>query len=125
MTTSGSTGADDDEIDIPGQPSRWFSAPDYTTMSGLGLVYDGYNSALDLGHVPRETGWMLGALFLSALFGLVAYLRFGKKMMIGMIVLTVCLAMGYFLQLIPWWIPLMTLILTIVWSQTHKQVVHG
>jgi len=125
MTTSASTGDDDDDIDIPTQPSRWFSAPDYTTMSGLGLVYDGYNSALDLGHVPRETGWFLGAILLSAILGLVAYLKFGKKMMIGMIVLTVCLAMGYFLQLIPWWIPLMTLILTIVWSQTHKQVVHG
>jgi len=125
MTTSAGTDADDDAIDIPGQPSRWFTAPDYTTMSGLGPIYDGYNNALDLGQVPRETGWMLGALFLSALFGLVAYLRFGKKMLIGMIVLTVCLAMGYFVQLIPWWIPLMTLILTIVWSQTHKQVEHG
>jgi hypothetical protein len=125
MTTSASAGGATDDIDIPGQPSRWFSAPDYTSMEGLGLIYDGYNNVLDFGHVPRETGWFLGAIILSALLGLLAYFKFGKKLMIGMIVLTVCLAMGYFLKIIPWWVPLMTLILTITGSQTHKQVEHG
>lgn len=125
MTTSGSTGDDAEDIDVPTAPSRWFTAPDYTTMAGLGLIYDGYNAALDFGHVPRATGWFLGAIVLSALCGLVAYLGFGKKMLIGMIVLTVCLAMGYFLKIIPWWVPLMTLILTITLKQTHKTAEEG
>lgn len=124
MTTSGSAGDDTEDIDVPGQPSRWFNT-DYTAMSGLGLIYDGYNSALDFGHVPRATGWFLTAVGLAALFGLLAYLKLGKKMLIGMIVLTVVLAMEYFLKQVPWWLPLMTLILVIVWSMTHKQVQEG
>lgn len=124
MTTSGSAGDDAEDIDVPGQPSRWFNT-DYTAMSGLGLIYDGYNSVLDLGHVPRATGWFLTAVGLAVLFGLLAYLKLGKKMLIGMIVLTVILAMEYFLKQVPWWLPLMTLILVIVWSMTHKQVQEG
>lgn len=125
MTTSASAGITTPDIDVPAQPSRWFAAPDYTSMAGLGIIYDGYNSALDFGHVPRETGWFLNAVFLSALFGLLSYLKFGKKFMIGVIVLTVCLAIGYFLKLIPWWLPLTALILVIVWPMTHKQVNEG
>lgn len=123
MTTSGST--DDVEgIDVPTAPSRWFST-DYTNMSGLGLIYDGYNGALDAGNIPRATGWFLAAVGIAALFGLVVYLKFGKKFLIGMIAMTVVLAFMYFLKQVPWWLPLMTLILVIVWSRTHKQVQEG
>jgi hypothetical protein len=122
MTTSAGAADDDDELEVPTQPSRWFSAPDYTSMDGLIVFYDAFNALLDTGQVPRETGWFLGALGLSVLAGLIAYLSLGRKLFIGLTTLTVCLAVGYFARLIPWWVPLMTLILTIVYHQTHKEV---
>lgn len=125
MTTSASARGVTPDIDVPTQPSRWFSAPDYTSMEGLGVIYNALNSAMDTGRIPRETGWFLGAIGLAMLGGLIAYLKLGKKLMIGMAVLTVGLAIGYFVKLVPFWFPLMTLILTIAFSQTHKQVEHG
>ena len=125
MTTSATSGEDIDDIDVPTEPSRWFSAPDYTSMEGLGVIYDGINACMDSGDIPRETGWFLGATFLAMMAGLIAYLRLGKKLLIGMIVLTVGLAAGYFVRLVPWWVPLMTLILVIAFAMTHKQVNEG
>jgi len=125
MTTSATSDADDDNLDVPGQPTRWFSAPDYTSMDGLLVVYDAFNAAADSGQIPRATAWFLAALGLSFLAGLITYLALGKKMMIAMIVLTVCLAFGYFVRLIPWWIPLLSLIMAITFKQTHKQVEVG
>lgn len=122
MTTSATSTDPADEPDVPTLPSRWFSAPDFTSMDGLGLVYDSVNAIADTGQVPRETAWFLLALGLSFLAGLIAYLKLGKKLLIAMMVLTVCLAIGYFARLIPWWIPLMTLILVIAYQQTHKEV---
>lgn len=126
MMTTSAAGADTiPDIDVPTQPSRWFSAPDYTTMDGLLVIYDAINGAADSGEIPRETAWFLLALGLSFLAALIAYLALGKKLMIAMIVMTVCFAFGYFVKLIPWWIPLLTLILTITLNQTHKQVAQG
>jgi hypothetical protein len=125
MTTSASGAGTIPDIDVPDQPSRWLSAPDYTTMDGLIIIYDAFNTIADTGEVPRETAWFLLALGLSFVAGLLAYLGLGRKLLIGMIVLTMALAFGYFVKLIPWWIPLMTLILVIVWSQTHKQTSEG
>lgn len=125
MTTSATSGTSTDDIDVPTQPSRWFSAPDYTSMDGLLVVYDAINSAADSGHIPRETAWFLLALGLSFIAALVSYLTLGKKLMIAMIVMTVCFAIGYFVRLIPWWVPLMSLILVIAFSQSHKQVAQG
>ena len=122
MTTSAGAADDDDGPDVPTQPARWFSAPDYTSMAGLLVVYDAFNALADTGQIPRETAWFLLALGLAFLAGLIGYLVLGKKLMIAMIVLTVCLAIGYFVRLIPWWIPLMTLILVISYYQTHREV---
>jgi len=110
---------------VPSMPARWFSAPDYTTMDGLLVVYDAINAAADSGQIPRATVWFLGALGLAFIAGLIAYLALGRKMMIAMIVLTVCLAFRYFVKLIPWWIPLLSLIMAITFKQTHKQVNEG
>jgi hypothetical protein len=125
MTTSASGAGTVPDIDVPTQPSRWLSAPDYTTMDGLIIIYDAVNAMADTGEVPRETVWFMGALLLSFAAGFLAYLTLGRKLLIAMIVLTMALGFGYFVKLIPWWVPLMTLILTIVWSQTHKQVSEG
>jgi CHASE2 domain-containing sensor protein len=94
-------------------------------MDGLIIIYDAVNAMADTGEVPRETVWFMGALLLSFAAGFLAYLTLGRKLLIAMIVLTMALGFGYFVKLIPWWVPLMTLILTIVWSQTHKQVSEG
>lgn len=125
MTTS-PTGADvGPDVDVPTEPSRWLAAPDYTSLDGLGPIYDGVNAVIDTANMPRETGWFLLWLLLSVVFGLFAYLKLGKKMMIGMMVLTICLALGYFARIIPGWLPVMTLILVIALASTHKQVAKG
>lgn len=124
MTTTATSTTTPDDLDIPSEPTWWFST-DYTSMSGLGIIYDSLNSAMDTGRLPRATGWFLLAIGLAFLTGLIAYLALGKKLMIAMISMTVVFALEYFAHQIPWWVPLMTLILTIALSQTHKQVAEG
>jgi hypothetical protein len=121
MTTSATSGTTTPDMDVPGQPSRWFTT-DYTAMSGLGFLYDGINGAFDTGRIPRATGWFWIAIVLAFLAGLLGYLLLGRKLMIAMICLTIVLALEYFAQQVPWWIPLMTLILVIAFSQTHKEI---
>ena len=121
MTTSATSGTDIPDIDVPPQPSRWFTT-DYTAMSGMGFIYDGINAAIDVGRIPRATAWFWLAIILAFLAGLFGYLLLGKKLLIAMICLTVVLALEYFAKQVPWYIPLMTLILVIAFSSTHKEV---
>jgi hypothetical protein len=121
MTTSASTGGTTPDMDIPTQPPGWFTT-DYTAMSGLGFIYDSINAAADTGEIPRATAWFWLALGLAFLAGLIGYLLLGKKLLIAMICMTVVLALEYFTQQVPWWLPLMTLILVIAFSSTHKEV---
>jgi len=58
---------------------------------------------------------------LAFLAGLLGYLFLGHKLMIAMMCLTVVLAIEYFAQQVPFWLPLMTLILVIAFSTTHKE----
>jgi len=121
MTTSATSATDIPDIDVPPEPSRWFTT-DYTAMSGMGLIYDGINAAIDVGRIPRATAWFWLAIILAFLAGLFGYLLLGHKLLIAMICLTVVLALEYFAQQMPWYIPLMTLILVIAFSTTHKEV---
>jgi len=120
MTTSATSATDIPDMDVPPQPSRWFTT-DYTAMSGMGFIYDGINAAVDVGRIPRATAWFWLAIILAFLAGLFGYLLLGRKLLIAMICLTVVLALEYFAQQVPWYIPLMTLILVIGLSQTHKE----
>jgi hypothetical protein len=121
MTTSAASSTNIPDIDVPPQPSRWFTT-DYTAMSGMGFIYDGINAAIDTGRIPRATAWFWLALGLAFLAGLIGYLLLGHKLLIAMICLTVVLALEYFARQVPFWMPLMTLILVIAFSTTHKEV---
>ena len=121
MTTSAASATDIPDMDVPPQPSRWFTT-DYTAMSGMGFIYDGINAAVDVGRIPRATAWFWLAIILAFLAGLFGYLLLGHKLLIAMICLTVVLALEYFARQVPFWLPLMTLILVIAFSTTHKEV---
>ena len=120
MTTSATSTPDIPDMDVPDEPSRWFTT-DYTAMSGMGFIYDGINAAIDVGRIPRATAWFCLAILLAFLAGLIGYLLLGKKLMIAMICMTVVLAFAYFARQVPFWTPLITLILVIALSQTHKE----
>jgi hypothetical protein len=120
MTTSAASGTTIPGMDVPDQPSRWLTT-DYTAMSRMGFLYDAINAAVDKGEIPRATAWFWLAVVLAFLFGLIGYLLLGHKLMIAMICVTVVLALEYFAQQVPFWFPLMTLILVIVFSTTHKE----
>jgi hypothetical protein len=124
MTTSAGTDDTTPDIEVPTQPAWWFST-DYTAMNRLGFIYDSLNSAMDSGQIPRTTGWFWIAIGLAFLAGLLGYLFLGHKLMIAMMCLTVVFALEYFAHQVPWWVPLITLILVIVFSQTHKQTEQG
>lgn len=124
MTTTATSTTTPDDMDLPTEPVWWFST-DYTGMSGLGIIYDSLNAAMDTGKLPRATGWFLIAIGLAFLAALITYLKLGHKFLIAMIVATVVLALEYFAHQVPWWFPVMTLILVIAFSQTHKQVAEG
>jgi hypothetical protein len=124
MTTSAGTDDTTPDIEVPTQPAWWFST-DYTAMNRLGFIYDSLNSAMDSGQIPRTTGWFWIAIGLAFLAGLLGYLFIGHKLMIAMMCLTVVFALEYFAHQVPWWVPLITLILVIVFSQTHKQTEQG
>ena len=121
MTTSATSATTIPDMDVPDEPSRWFTT-DYTAMSGLGFIYDAINSAIGPGEIPRATAWFWLAVLLAFLAGLVAYLLLGKKLMIAMITITVVFALEYFAQQVPFWMPLMTLILVVAFAMTHKEV---
>jgi hypothetical protein len=120
MTTSGTSGTTIPDIDVPDEPSRWFNT-DYTVMSGLGFIYDAVNAAVGPGQIPRATAWFWLAVGLAFLASLIAYLLLGKKLMIAMITMTVVFALEYFAQQVPFWMPLMTLILVITFYMTHRE----
>ena len=121
ITTSAASGTTIPDMDVPDEPSRWFTT-DYTAMSNLGFIYDLLNASMDTGQIPRATGWFWMAVLLAFLVGLAAYLLLGKKLMIAMITMTVVFALEYFAKQVPWWLPLMTLILVIAFAMTHKEV---
>jgi hypothetical protein len=121
MTTSARSATDIPDIDVPSQPSRWFTT-DYTAMSRLGILYDSINAVVDTGRIPRATAWFWLALGLAFLAGLLGYLMLGHKLLIAMICMTVVMALEYFAQQVPFWMPLMTLVLVIAFSTTHKEV---
>ncbi len=124
MTTSAASSSTIPDMDVPDEPSRWFTT-DYTAMSGMGFIYDAINAAIDTGQIPRATAWFWLAIIMAFLAGLAGYLLLGHKLLIAMICVTVVLALEYFMQQVPWYIPLMTLILVIAFSSTHKEVSHA
>ena len=124
MTTSATSSTTTPDMEVPAQPTWWFTT-DYTSMSNLGLIYDSINAVMDVSELPRATGWFLLAIVLAFIAGLLGYLFLGKKLMIAMICMTVVMALEYFAHQVPWWVPLVALILVIAFSRAHQAVNEG
>lgn len=121
VTTSAEVAAGED-LDVPISPSRWMSAPDYTNLSGLLFVYDGINNSADALNMPRETMWMVLALVLAVALGIGVYMVSGKNLFIGGIALAIGLIFGWMIQIIPFWIPLLSGIMIIAYAIGHREV---
>ena len=94
------------ESDITGieEPSGWFQSPDYTGLSGLGPIYKLVNDGADSMEMPRGTAWLLIAITLSTIAGLLTLWK-THSLAGAIIVLLLCLAFGWGIGIIPMWIP--------------------
>lgn len=110
-----------DELPIPATPSTWLSAPNYTRMSNMLFIYDGINGGADSLGMPRETAWFLLYMVLTLVVGLLFYLK-ARSLMAGIIAITAVLFLGWILQLVPMWVPIITLVLLITLAVTHREV---
>jgi hypothetical protein len=97
-------------------PWRWMSAPDYTNLSNIPVVYDAVNGVAVAIGMPEATFWMLLATLSSALAGIMAYVGAGQSgrgqqsQAIGMIVGLALLVLWYAVEIIPFYIILLDLL---------------
>jgi hypothetical protein len=109
-STSTSTGV------VISAPWRWMSAPDYTNLSNIPVVYDAVNGVAVAIGMPEATFWMLLATLSSALAGIMAYVGAGQSgrgqqsQAIGMIVGLALLVLWYAVEIIPFYIILLDLL---------------
>jgi len=98
-------------------PWRWLSAPNYSNLSNLPVVYDAVNNAADAIQMPRASLWMVFALISTAFVGILAYSGAGltgrgqQSQAIGMIGGLVMLTLWWAVQIVPWYI----LLLYVLW----------
>jgi len=121
MTTTSAAETAGESLPIPTTPARWLSAPDYTNLENLLIIYPAVNGVADAMEMPRETLWMVLALLGAAAIGIAIYMVSGGKMMLGMIALVLALAFGWAIKIVPFWILLMTIILVVGIKVAHRE----
>lgn len=97
-------------LDEPTEPSRWMSAPDYENLSNFPIVYDAVNDFADSISLPKATAWMLVAIGIAT----GAAIGIGKtsnSALAGLIAMTIGLALGWAVKIVPFWIPILTAII--------------
>jgi hypothetical protein len=119
MVTTLAAGTGGDALTDPLQPMRWLSAPNYTNLHELPIMYDAINNMADAMDMPRANFWMLGALLCSCVVGVVL---FRTGFLFAFIGLLVSLIGGWAIQIIPFWIPLLVLIIGVAVFMTNKEV---
>lgn len=122
MMTTSATITGGDELEPPTMPTGWFAAPNYTGLTNLLFIYDGVNGSADAIGMPRATAWIILGVVASLIVGLVVYFVSGRKLLMGLIAVTVCLFFGSYIHIIPWWIPTISLIGMIVLALSHREV---
>lgn len=122
MATTSAATVGGDNLPTPDTPSRWLAAPDYTNLSNLVIMYDAVNGAADSLGMPRESMWMMLALLAAIAVGIGVYVISGHKMLIGAIAMTLVMVFGWAIKIVPFWIPLMTIILVIGLKISHREV---
>lgn len=125
VTLMMTTHADVDITDAfvaPVTPSRLFSEPDYTNLSGLLFFYDGVNNSADSLGMPRGTLWMILAIVLSVGGAVLIYIASKGKMLIAGLALIAALVFWWVVLIVPFWIPLITIIMVIAISISRREV---
>lgn len=122
MTTTSAMGVAGEDLPTPGTPTRWLSAPDYTNLSNLLVLYDAVNDTADSLGMPKGTLWMVLALLFATGFGIAVYVVSGHKMLVGAIALVAALVFGWAIQIVPFWIPLLAIILVAGIKISHREV---
>ena len=114
MTTTFAAEAAADEISLtPDTPTRMYGEPNYTNLSNLPIVYDIVNNFSDSISMPRETAWLLIAIFSSLGFGVFIYLITKGKLLIALIALILVFAWWWAVEIVAWWILGLALISTV------------
>lgn len=92
--------------------NRFFAAPDYTNLSNLVGVYGAVNSLADGLDMPRATFWFLGFIGLAVCAGVGLGFKTGN-MMVAFVLVTIFLGIGYAVKIIPGWMPILLVILSV------------
>jgi len=121
-TTAGAGTGTVPDYTPPTEIARWLTGTDYTNMSGLGFVYNITNSMADSISVPRGNAWFFLWLAISVIAGFAVYIKSHGKLMAGAMVMTVLLTLGWMMELVPFWIPLIGGILIVAFFIGHKEV---
>ena len=127
VTTNAGADISDGGI-IISAPWRWMSAPNYTNLANLPVVYDAVNGVADSIQMPRATFWMLLALFTSALGGIMSYVGAGQSgrgtssQAIGMIVGVVLLSVWWAMQIVPSYIIALDLLFTVLLVRSKREM---
>lgn len=122
MITSSAGEVDVSEgLPTPEEPTRWMAAPNYENLSELPLIYDAINAAADTVEMPRETAWLMFAILLSVGAGIFIF-TVTKKAFIGLITMTLALVFSWAIQIVPFWIPMLSAIsvMAILWTQRRE-----
>ena len=101
---------------------RLFAAPDHTRLSNLLIVYDGVNNIADVLTMPRGTAWVILSILLSTLLAVGVYIMTHKSLLVGGIALIISLLFGWVIYILPFWLPLLTIILLVALTVSQKEM---
>jgi len=106
----------------PSEPSRWVSAPNYVNLQNIPIIYDTVNAIADSWGMPRETAWFILALLSSFGLAILFYMIAGRRFVIAEFTLEACLVGWWIVQIMPFWIPLLSGIIIVGYAIGHQEV---
>jgi len=95
--------------DAPDVPTTWFSSPDYTKFSNLGVVYDLMNDFADSMAMPRNNFWMLSSILGCILFA-IFFGGWTRNFTPALIALAVSIGITSLIGLLPMWMMAFTVL---------------
>jgi len=95
--------------DAPDVPVTWFSSPDYTKFSNLGVVYDLMNDFADSMAMPRNNFWMLSSILGCILFA-IFFGGWTRNFTPALIALAVSIGITSLIGLLPMWMMAFTVL---------------
>lgn len=121
MVTTSAVDAGGASLETPGTPTRWLTAPNYTNLSNIPIIYDAVNMTADSLDMPRASMWLMVAMIMAGGLGLVVFVV-SKSLAIATVALMCAIVFGWAVELIPFWIPIMTVILIFGLYMSRREV---